>query len=298
MQSAEPIQINPLDVLDLGPPSSHELLEIFRQRRSGLLGVGVVAATTLVALLSTRWTPYPTWKELVGLPYGSPTFGHPLGFDAQGRDVLSRLMAGSTTSMEVGIGALMVVLVIGVAHGLAAGYFGGLVDLVLTFILNLVHGIPPVLIAITMSLIFGRNTLLLVVAIALGQWMGMARLVRGQTIALREREYIQAALVAGAGKTKVLQRHILPNILGPVIVQCSFIVPQAILTEAFLSFLGLGVPPPTPTWGGMIAEGYQALSLAPHIALAPTLALTLLLVGMNWIGDALRDAADPRLVSR
>jgi ABC-type dipeptide/oligopeptide/nickel transport system permease subunit len=186
---------------------------------------------------------------------------------------------------------------VGIAVGLIAGYFRGLADGVISTIINMFYGIPDLLVALILVLVVGGgkpSLNVIIIAIAATRWMDMARLVRGQTLSLREREFVEAARAAGAKPFKIVVRHILPNALGPIIVQATFGVPQAILFEAFLSFLGLGVQPPTPSWGAMASSGFHAIRLAPHMILAPALALSLTLMAFNFLGDGLRDALDPR----
>jgi len=197
-------------------------------------------------------------------------------------------------ALVVGVGTQLVVLVVGVPLGLAAGYFRGWLDQVVTFSVNLFYGIPNLLVALMLVFLLGPNLINIIVAIAATGWMDMTRLVRGQTLSLRERDFIEAARASGAKPAKILFGHILPNALGPIIVQATFGVPAAILFEAFLSFLGMGVPPPTPTWGGMAAEGIVTLRIAPFMVVAPAIALSLTLMAFNFLGDGLRDALDPR----
>jgi oligopeptide transport system permease protein len=171
------------------------------------------------------------------------------------------------------------------------------VDTVISLVINIFYGIPDVLVALILVLVVanGRPSLnFIIIAIAATRWMDMARLVRGQSLSLREREFVEAAVASGARPAKVIFGHILPNSLGPIIVQATFGIPQAILFEAFLSFLGLGVPPPTPSWGSMAADGFHAIQIAPHVVLAPAIALSLTLMAFNFLGDGLRDALDPR----
>jgi ABC-type dipeptide/oligopeptide/nickel transport system permease subunit len=178
--------------------------------------------------------------------------------------------------------------------GLIAGYFRGWLDGIISTLINIFYGIPDLLVALILVLLLGRGLDKIIFAIAVTRWMDMARLVRGQAMSLREREFVEAARASGARPHTILSRHILPNALGPIIVQATFGIPQAILFEAFLSFLGLGVQPPTPSWGAMAADGFHALRIAPHIVLAPAIALSLTLMAFNFLGDGLRDALDPR----
>ena len=204
-------------------------------------------------------------------------------------------MHGARISLTVGIGTQLIVLAIGVPIGLVAGYFGGWIDSIVSFAVNVFYGVPDLLVALLLVVLLGHPGLdKIIIAISVTRWMDMTRLVRGQTLALREREFIEAARAAGAKPMKILFGHIFPNALGPVIVQATFGVPAAILFEAFLSFLGLGVPAPQPSWGSMAADGLAAIRIAPHIVVAPSIALSLTLMAFNFLGDGLRDALDPR----
>ena len=267
-----------------------------RLRRNRLALVSSVFLTLLivVAIVAQFWTPYSYFAQGLGPIYQGPTAQHWLGLDQSGRDILSRIMLGAQISLKVGIGTQLVVIVVGVVVGLVAGFYRGFVDTVSSTTINIFYGIPDLLVALTLVLLLGRSLGIIIFAIAFTQWMTMARLVRGQTLALREREFVEAARSGGAKASKIIFRHILPNALGPLIVQATIGVPMAILFEAFLSFLGLGVPPPTPSWGAMAADGFHAIRIAPHIVLAPAIALSLTLMAFNFLGDGLRDALDPR----
>ncbi|HKV88675.1 MAG TPA: ABC transporter permease [Candidatus Dormibacteraeota bacterium] len=265
-----------------------------RRNRLALAGVIYLTLLVVVALVSLVYTPYRMSEVGLGIPYTHPNHQFLFGTDSLGRDVLSRLMVGSQVSLVVGVGTQLVVLAVGVPIGLMAGYFRGWFDQVVTFIINLFYGIPDLLVALLLVFLLGPSLTNIIIAIAVTRWMDMARLVRGQALSLREREFIEAARAAGARPAKILLGHILPNALGPIIVQATFGVPSAILFEAFLSFLGLGVPPPMPSWGSMAAEGIAAIRIAPHIVIAPAIALSLTLMAFNFLGDGLRDALDPR----
>lgn len=266
-----------------------------RRNRLALAAFVYLALLALVAILAIFYTPYPMAHQGVGTPYSSASGSHWLGADAQGRDILSRLMIGAQISLIVGVGTQLVVLAVGLPLGLLAGYYRGWFDTVLSFLINVFYGIPDLLVALILVVLIGRSSLWVIIfAIAVTRWMDMARLVRGQTLSLREREFVEAARSTGAKPAKIIFKHILPNALGPVIVQATFGVPQAILFEAFLSFLGLGVPPPAPSWGSMASDGIAAIRISPHIVLAPAIALSLTLMAFNFLGDGLRDALDPR----
>ncbi|HSS62587.1 MAG TPA: ABC transporter permease [Candidatus Limnocylindrales bacterium] len=265
-----------------------------RRNRLALVGVVYLALLVVVALVALVHTPYRFSEVDVGRPYSGPSGQHWLGVDELGRDTLSRLMIGAQISLVVGVGTQIVVLAIGVPIGLAAGYFRGWFDQVVTFVINLFYGIPDLLVALILVFLLGPSLTNIIIAIAVTRWMDMARLMRGQTLSLREREFIEAARASGAKPIKILFGHILPNALGPIIVQATFGVPAAILFEAFLSFLGLGVPPPTPSWGSMAAAGIVTMRIAPFMVVAPAVALSLTLMAFNFVGDGLRDALDPR----
>lgn len=273
-----------------------------RRNRLALVGMGVILVLLITAGLSIVWTPYPVWLQAVGPTYQPPTLHHPFGLDQAGRDILSRIMGGALITVQVGIGSAILVSIIGITLGLIAGFYRGWVDTVISFFINLWYGIPDLLVALILVFVLSdalhliqRGVLIIVVAFSLTRWMDVARLVRGQTLSLREREFVEAARMGGARDFALVVRHILPNALGPIIVQATFAIPAAVLFEAFLSFLGLGLPSPTPSWGAMAADGYHGMDFAPHIVLAPTVALSITLMAFNWVGDGLRDAFDPRM---
>jgi oligopeptide transport system permease protein len=257
---------------------------------SAIYLVGLVG----VALLALVYTPYSYRDVGVTMPYSGPSTSHWLGADIVGRDVLSRLMVGAQISLIVGVGTQVLVLAVGVPLGLLVGYYGGWLDTMVSSIIGVFYGIPNLLIAMILLLLLGPSLNNIIIAIVATSWMDMTRLVRGQTFGLREREFIEAARASGAKPLKILFGHILPNALGPIIVQATFGVPAAILFEAFLSFLGIGVQPPTPSWGSMAADGLTAIRIAPHMVIVPSIALSLTLMAFNFLGDGLRDALDPR----
>ncbi len=266
-----------------------------RRNKLALVGATIIGILILMAVVSVFWTPYPVWKQAVGPTYAGISAQHWLGLDASGRDIFSRIMGGALISLQVGVGTMLIVSAIGILMGLLAGFYRGTADAIISLAINIWYGIPDLLVVILLVLLFGRSLANIAFAIAITRWMDMARLVRGQTFALREREFVEAARSTGTRNLVIIFRHIFPNALGPILVQATYAVPQAILFEAFLSYLGLGVPPPTPSWGAMAADGFHALELAPHIVLAPAIALSLTLMAFNFVGDGLRDALDPRM---
>ena len=265
-----------------------------KRNRLALVATIYLVFLIVVALVALVYTPYRMSAVGIAPTYAPPSAAHWFGADSIGRDVLSRLMVGAQVSLIVGVGTQLLVIAVGVPIGLLAGYYRGWLDSVLTFIINVFYGIPDLLVAMIMVFLLGPSLTNIIVAIVVTRWMDMARLMRGQTMSLREREFIEAARASGAKPARILFGHIFPNALGPIIVQATFGVPAAILFEAFLSFLGVGVQPPTPSWGSMASDGISALEYAPHIVLVPSIALSLTLLAFNFLGDGLRDALDPR----
>jgi oligopeptide transport system permease protein len=265
-----------------------------QRNRLALVATIYLVLLILVAIVSLKWTPAD--PNQVGLldTYSGPTAHNLLGADHLGRDLLSRLMVGAQISLVVGLGTQVIVVAVGVVLGLVSGYFRGWVDNLLSLIINVFYGVPDLLVAMILVTLLGPGITNIIIAIAVTRWMDMARLVRGQALSLREREFIEAARASGAKPSKIVFGHLLPNSMGPIIVQATIGIPSAILFEAFLSYLALGVKPPTPSWGSMASEGVQAIRLAPHIVLPPAIALSITLLAFNFLGDGLRDAFDPR----
>lgn len=219
---------------------------------------------------------------------------HWFGTDDLGRDLFVRAMQGGRISLMVGIVATLVSLVFGVAWGATAGYLGGRIDHLMMRVVDIFYAIPFMFFVILLMVLFGRNIILIFVAIGAVNWLDMARIVRGQTLALRGREFVEAAEVIGASRPRIIFRHIVPNLAGIVVVYATLTVPQVILIESFLSFIGLGVQEPMTSWGALVQQGTQLMSVAPWVLLFPALLLALSLVCLNFIGDGLRDALDPK----
>jgi oligopeptide transport system permease protein len=265
-----------------------------RRNRLALAAAIYLVLLVGVAILALFYTPYRMSATGIAPDYAPPSLAHWLGADNLGRDQLSRLMIGAQVSLVVGVGTQLLVLAVGVPIGLLAGYYRGWLDQVVTFVINVFYGVPDLLVALILVFLLGPSLANIIIAIVVTRWMDMARLVRGQTLALREREFIEAGRASGAKPMKMLFGHIMPNALGPIIVQATFGVPSAILFEAFLSFLGAGVQQPTPSWGSMAKDGVDAIQFAPHMVIAPAIVLSLTLMAFNFLGDGLRDALDPR----
>ena len=218
----------------------------------------------------------------------------PLGTDVQGRDLLSRCLVAGRVSLAIGLAASLVALLIGVAYGATAGFLGGAVDAVMMRVVDVLYALPFVFFVILLLVFFRPSLLLMLVAIAAVEWLDMARVVRAQTLSLRERDFVRAARALGIGAPRIILRHIVPNTVGPVAVTATLLVPQVILLESFLSFLGLGVQEPQTSWGVLIAEGARSIEAAPHMLAGPAAFLIATLVSLNLLGDGLADALDPR----
>jgi peptide/nickel transport system permease protein len=266
-------------------------------RRSPLAATGVVLVIVFVVFaLFAPWIA-PQDPAHIDLPnrLTTPSAAHWCGTDELGRDILSRLIYGSRISMLVGSCVVAVSLALGLIVGSIAGYYGGRIDRFVNVVLmNAFMSFPGILLAIAFVAFRGPGIFNLVLALSLGGWVGYARLVRGQVLSAREREFVEAAKALGAGDLRIIVRHILPNIIQPIIVQAAIGMAGAILAEATMSFLGLGVPPPTASWGAMLNDGRAHLFDAPHLVIFPALAVMLAVLSFNFIGDALRDYLDPR----
>ena len=267
----------------------------FRKNPLAATGLVLVLAFVLCALLAPWIAPRdPAFIELPAR-LAAPSSEHWLGTDELGRDILSRLLYGARISLVVGGSVVAASLFLGLIFGSLAGYYGGLLDRIFTVIvMNAFLAFPGFLLAIAFVAFLGPGLFNLILALSIGGWVGYARLVRAQVLAAREREFVEAARALGANDWRVLTRHILPNIIQPVIVQAAIGMAGAVLAEATMSFLGLGVPPPTASWGSMLNDGRAHLFDAPHLVLFPAVAIMLAVLSFNFIGDGLRDYLDPR----
>ncbi len=257
-------------------------------------GAAVLLATLAVALFAGSLAPYdPNAQTLTDRLLG-PTDAHPLGSDQLGRDVLSRVIWGARVSLGVGFSSVVITIVIGTGIGVAAGYAGGWVDGLLMRFVDVFLSIPVFMLLLTVVAIYGSNVNLLVAFIGISAFPGAARIVRAEVLSLMPREFIAAARVVGSSPARVMLRHLLPNLVPTIAVSATLRVGAAILTEAGLSYFGLGVPPPAPTWGGMVADGRAFLDLAWWVSTFPGLALLVVVIATNLVGDGLRDVFDPR----
>jgi len=273
-----------------------EALDALRRDRTAVvclvvLGLLVLATLAGPALLDYREDEID-WSHMAAAPFEAP--GHWLGTDRLGRDLLVRTLHGLRISLAIALAATLVSLVIGVAWGALAGFRRGRTDAWMMRFVDVLYSLPQVFFVIILTVVFGRGSFTILVAIGAFGWLTMARIVRGQALALREREFIDAAIVGGAGTARILARHVVPNLLGPVIVYATLTLPQVILVESFLSFLGIGIQEPLASLGNLVADGAAELETAPWMLAVPAACLMLVVFCFNFLGDSLRDALDPR----
>jgi peptide/nickel transport system permease protein len=265
-------------------------------RGRALLAAGglIVGGAALAALAGPALAPFDPAAQQLPLRLTGPTLAHPFGLDELGRDILARVLAGARISFAVGLAVVAVSAGVGTVLGAVAGYFGGVIDDVISRVIDVLLAFPGLLLAIALVAVLGPSLVNVLLALTVIGWVGYARLVRGQVLRAREFEYVQAARAVGAGTTRILWRHVIPSALPAVVVQATLGMAGAIIGEAALSFLGLGVQPPTPSWGTMLNGGRAHLLDAPHLTIFPGLAIALLVLGFNFVGDGLRDWVDPR----
>ena len=264
------------------------------QNRAAMIGGITILVLIILAIFAPWIAPYSYSYQNLDIGASPPSAEHLLGTDVLGRDLLSRLLYGARISLLVGFVATGVALVIGVSWGIVAGYFGGRVDSIMMRIVDVLYGLPFIIFIILLMVIFGRNIWLLFAAIGAVEWLTMARIVRAQVIGLKNQEFVQAAQVMGVSNFLMFRRHILPNILGPIAVYATLTIPQVMLLEAFLSFLGLGIQPPMSSWGTLIRYGVESMEEHYWLLIYPGLTFTITLFALNFFGDGLRDALDPK----
>jgi peptide/nickel transport system permease protein len=259
------------------------------------VGLAIVLVAVLAASIGPFLTPYDPASQELSRRLEGPSRSHPFGLDELGRDILSRLLSGARISLLVGMAVVSVSSLVGMTLGSIAGYFGGVVDDVISRVVDVLMAFPGILLAIALVAVLGPSLTNVVLALSIIGWVGYARLVRGQALRAREFEFVQAARALGAGAPRIVLRHVLPTALPAVVVQATLGMAGAIIAEAALSFLGLGVQPPTPSWGTMLDAGRSHLFDAPHLTIFPGLAIATLVLGFNFLGDGLRDRVDPKL---
>lgn len=298
MLSPAPEKLPAADVtpaqLEQGASPWRDAWHRLRRNHLAVFGGAVLIVLSLLCVAGPWFSPYGYEETNLGNTFSPPSASHWLGTDQLGRDLLTRLMFGGRISLMVGLVATFVALTIGVVYGAVSGYAGGKADRVMMRIVDILYALPFTIFVILLMVFFGRNIVLLFVAIGAVEWLTMARIVRGQIMSLKRMEFIEAARSLGLGTPRILFRHMLPNILGPIIVYTTLTIPGVMLLEAFLSFLGLGVQPPMSSWGVLIKDGAERMEEYPWLLLFPGTIFSLTLFSLNFLGDGLRDALDVR----
>src|SRR4030043_13151 len=269
-----------------------------KQNRLAMIGLFILLIMVLISLLTPWVAPYSYEVQDLNLGATPPSAEHWLGTDIFGRDMLTRIMYGGRVSLAGGFLATAVSLIIGVTWGSVSGFSGGRVDSVMMRIVDILYALPFIIFVILLMVVFGRNLFLLFMAIGAVEWLTMARIIRGQVLSIREKEYIDSAIMTGIPKSRIISRHILPNAIGPIIVYTTLTIPNVILLESFLSFLGLGIQPPMCSWGLLINYGVETMEEYPWLLIFPGVVLSITLFSLNFLGDGLRDALDPKSTRR
>jgi oligopeptide transport system permease protein len=277
-----------------GTSLTRDALRRLRRNRLAMAGLVVVVLLGLVAIFADALAPYSYTKTNFGRLNEAPSRAYPLGTDQIGRDLLSRMIYGTRVSMLVGLGAQIIVVSIGVPIGALSGYVGGRTDLLLTRFIDVMYAFPRLLFVILVMSMLGAGLMNIFIAIGLTGWVGIARQTRAQVLGIKEKEFVDGARSLGAGFTRLLLRHVLPNALTPIVVAVTFGIPEAIFTEAALSFIGVGINPPTPSWGQMVGEGQQYLRSYWHLCVFPSIAIAVTMLAFTFFGDGVRDALDPK----
>lgn len=266
------------------------------KNKAAVASMYILGFLVLLAIFGPFVWPHPYDKIYVDRVLDPPTFEnlHIFGNDPQGRDLFIRILYGLRISLAVGVVATFVSLTIGIMWGAIAGFSGGKIDQIMMRIVDILYALPFIFFVIILMVVFGHNIFLIFVAIGAVEWLTMARIVRGQTISLRKKEFVEAAYAAGLNKFQIIIKHIIPNLLGPVVVYVTLTIPSVILAESFLSFLGLGVQEPMTSLGNLISTGAHEMEVAPWLLIFPALTMMITLFCLNFIGDGLRDAIDPK----
>ena len=299
--STAPSETSPEELRRQSPRSerggslARDALRRLLRNKLAVAGGVVVIALCLVAVFADALAPYAYTKTNFGRLNEGPSWGYPFGTDQLGRDVLSRIIYGARISMLVGVGAQIIIVLLGVPIGAFSGYLGGRTDLVLTRVIDVMYAFPRLLFVILVMSMLGAGLANIFIAIGVTGWVGIARQTRAQVLALKEKEFTDAARALGAGGGRVLARHIVPNALTPIVVAVTFGIPEAIFTEAALSFIGVGINPPTPSWGQMVGEGQQYIRSYWHLCVFPSIAIAITMLSFTFFGDGVRDALDPKL---
>jgi len=287
------------------------------KNKMAVLGGIIIIVLLILAIFAPYIAPYHYAEGSLKDNYAKPGDKYLLGADFMGRDLLSRIIYGTRISLSIGMVGALTAFIIGVLYGVVSGYYGGKADNVMMRFVDIMYGFPTLLLIILMMVLFKSTFVVttpgtfaaalsaidrafgglffIFIGIGVTAWIGMARIARGMALSLREKEFVEAARATGNSNLRIILKHVLPNLIGPCVVRVTLAIPGYITYEAFLSFIGLGVNPPTPSWGMLISEGYQAMRSYPHLAIYPGLALAITMMAFNFLGDGLRDALDPRM---
>jgi ABC-type dipeptide/oligopeptide/nickel transport system permease subunit len=282
------------DDLAVARPLRAEVWKRFRRNRLAMVGLAFILLMFLVAILAPVIAPY-SYKELAGDSRQPPSLDHLFGTDRIGRDLFSRVVYGARVSLRIGVAATLISLIIGIAVGAAAGFFGGLVDNILMRFTDVLLAIPYIILAVAIATVAGRSENSVILILGITGWLGVARIVRSSLLSLKQLEYVEAAKALGFSRRRIMFRHIMPNALQPMLVFGTITVGAVILSEAALSFLSVGPQDPTPAWGLMVADGKGLLVPSPHVLFFPSAAIALTVMAFVFVGDGLRDALDPKL---
>jgi peptide/nickel transport system permease protein len=271
------------------------VMNVMFSRGVVVFGTVIIGVLILTAIFAPLIAPYDAYEQDLYNVLETPSKAHLLGTDELGRDLLSRIIFGSQISLAVGFVAIGIAAVVGMGLGLAAGHFGGLTDTIIMRVIDAMMALPPMILILAVSAVLGGGFKNVLIALGIGMTPTYCRLMRGQILTLKENDYITAAVITGASEWRIMLRHLVPNAFPPLMILITLNLGTAIMIEASLSFLGIGITPPTPTWGGMVSTGYRYLLDHPLLSLAPGIAIILIVLGFNLMGDGLRDALDPRL---
>lgn len=289
-----PISVTDIGHAEQGTSLWQDAWHRLKRNRLAVFGLGVLVLLITLAVLTPWIAPYGYAEQNLDLGASPPSPAHWFGTDVFGRDLLTQILYGGRVSLAVGFIATSVALVIGVTWGAVAGYAGGRVDAVMMRLVDILYALPFMIFIVLLMVVFGRNMLLLFLAIGAVEWLTMARIMRAQVQTLRQQEYVEAAISLGLSPGAIIRRHLIPNALGPIIVYTTLTIPSVMLLEAFLSFLGLGVQPPQTSWGLLISYGAETMEEYPWLLIFPGAVLSLTLFCLNFLGDGLRDALDVR----
>lgn len=285
---------NKSEVFDEGTSLWKDAWARLKKNKAAVVGGALLIVLVIVSVLTPWIAPYAYDAQDFTVQNQGPSMAHWMGTDGFGRDLLTRVMYGGRISLMVGFAATAVSLLIGILYGTIAGYVGGRVDAILMRLVDVLYSLPFIIFVILLTVIFGRNLLLLFAAIGAVEWLTMARIVRGEVLSLKKQEFIEATISQGVSNWKIITKHLIPNVLSPVIVYTTLTIPSVMLFEAFLSFLGLGVQPPMSSWGLLISHGMESMEEYPWQLIFPGLMLSVTLFSLNFLGDGLRDALDPK----